>query len=93
MQLGIRNFVQRSFLDGAKSILDVGCGTGILVPHILSAYPDAQIVIELNFAEEMLAVRLGLFEGQASPRTQPWPAETRSHRRSIDRITGAADSG
>jgi ubiquinone/menaquinone biosynthesis C-methylase UbiE len=51
---GIRNFVQCSYLDGAKSILDVGCGTGILVPSLLASYPRTKPIIELDFAEEML---------------------------------------
>lgn len=53
---GIRNFVQCAYLAGAKTILDVGCGTGILVPHLLEAYPNARLIVELDFAEEMLAV-------------------------------------
>lgn len=53
---GIRKFVQSAYLNGAKAILDVGCGTGVLVPHLLTAYPNAQLIVELDFAEEMLAV-------------------------------------
>jgi ubiquinone/menaquinone biosynthesis C-methylase UbiE len=53
---GIRNFVQCAYLNGAKTILDVGCGTGILVPHLLSSYPKIELLVELDFAEEMLAV-------------------------------------
>ena len=55
MEAGIRNFVQCSFVAGARTILDVGCGTGILVPYLLPLYPQAQIV-ELDFAEAMLAL-------------------------------------
>ncbi|HEX7727720.1 MAG TPA: class I SAM-dependent methyltransferase [Terracidiphilus sp.] len=53
---GIRHFVQSAYLKGAKTILDVGCGTGVLVPHLLTEYPNAQLIVELDFAEEMLAV-------------------------------------
>ena len=53
---GIRSFVQCAYLNGARTILDVGCGTGALVPHLLSAYPNTKLFIELDFAEEMLAL-------------------------------------
>jgi ubiquinone/menaquinone biosynthesis C-methylase UbiE len=46
--------VQCAYLSGAKSILDVGCGTGILVPSLLENYPRTSPIIELDFAEEML---------------------------------------
>lgn len=53
---GIRNFVQSAYAANAKTILDVGCGTGILVPHLLTAYPHVRLIVELDFAEEMLAM-------------------------------------
>ena len=55
MEAGIRNFVQCAYLSGAKNILDVGCGTGILVPFLLNAYPRTRLILELDYAEEMLA--------------------------------------
>ena len=54
IESGVRNFVQCAYLSGAKSILDVGCGTGILVPFLLDNYPRTRPIIELDFAEEML---------------------------------------
>ena len=35
-------------------ILDVGCGTGILVPHLRLCCPHA-VIVELDFSSEMLA--------------------------------------
>ena len=37
-----------------RRILDAGCGTGILVPSLLAAYARTKLIIELDFAEEML---------------------------------------
>lgn len=50
----VSEFVRRAALPGAKRILDVGCGTGILLPHLLRACPAAACVVELDLAEEML---------------------------------------
>lgn len=62
MDEGVRAFVQRSFAPVARTILDIGCGTGILAPHLLTAYPRAEVIIELDFAEEMLAVNRRKFQ-------------------------------
>jgi SAM-dependent methyltransferase len=64
MDAGLRRFVQSSYAASAKTILDVGCGTGILVPHLLARYPNAQAIIELDYAEEMLAVNRSKFQNQ-----------------------------
>jgi ubiquinone/menaquinone biosynthesis C-methylase UbiE len=50
----VAEFVARASQTSAKRILDVGCGTGILVPYLLRACPLATSVVELDFAEEML---------------------------------------
>jgi ubiquinone/menaquinone biosynthesis C-methylase UbiE len=50
----VAEFVARASQTRAKRILDVGCGTGILVPYLLRACPQARCVVELDFAEEML---------------------------------------
>jgi ubiquinone/menaquinone biosynthesis C-methylase UbiE len=55
MQDGLAKFIESSCVADPRCILDVGCGTGVLVPHLLTAYPRAQVVVELDFAEEMLA--------------------------------------
>jgi ubiquinone/menaquinone biosynthesis C-methylase UbiE len=50
----VAEFVARAGQTSAKRILDVGCGTGILVPYLLRACPQATCVVELDFADEML---------------------------------------
>jgi ubiquinone/menaquinone biosynthesis C-methylase UbiE len=52
--LKVAEFVARASQTSAMRILDVGCGTGILVPYVLRACPQATCVVELDFAEEML---------------------------------------
>lgn len=46
-------FCRRACPREARRILDVGCGTGILVPHVRETAPGARLV-ELDFAIEML---------------------------------------
>jgi ubiquinone/menaquinone biosynthesis C-methylase UbiE len=82
IESGVRNFVQCAYLSGAKSILDVGCGTGILVPFLLDNYPRTRPIIELDFAAEMLRrnrakfryKRLVRLEGDAT--NLPFPDES-----------------
>ncbi len=47
-------FLESAAVIAARRILDVGCGTGILVPHILATHPAADCVVELDVAESML---------------------------------------
>ena len=51
----IRRYLERSARPGARQILDVGCGTGILLPYLLEMYPQAVCMVEFDFAEAMLA--------------------------------------
>lgn len=50
----VARFVERASRAQASRILDVGCGTGILLPYLLQACPLATCVVELDFAEDML---------------------------------------
>ncbi|MFB3776107.1 MAG: class I SAM-dependent methyltransferase [Bryobacteraceae bacterium] len=50
----VRRFVAQSATRHPRRILDVGCGTGILVPALLEAIPQVECVIELDFALQML---------------------------------------
>lgn len=51
-------FVQLATEHRPMRILDVGCGTGVLVPHLRRYCPEAAIV-EMDFSSEMLAVNRG----------------------------------
>ena len=59
----VRNFVHRSDVPGASRILDVGCGTGILMPHLQDFYPGASCFVELDLAEQMLQVNAVKYPG------------------------------
>ena len=50
----VERFVERVSRASAKRILDVGCGTGILLPYLLETCQSATCFVELDFAEEML---------------------------------------
>ncbi len=59
----IRRFVQRSHAVGALRILDVGCGTGVLLPGLLEYYSDATCLVEFDLAESMLKVNAAKYPG------------------------------
>jgi ubiquinone/menaquinone biosynthesis C-methylase UbiE len=50
----IRSYLERSRHPHPRHILDVGCGTGILLADLIEMYPEAQLVVELDYAEQML---------------------------------------
>ena len=49
-----RKFLERVRCPGALRILDVGCGTGFLLPHLLDMFPSSTCIVELDLAERML---------------------------------------
>ena len=59
----IWTFLKRSHRAGARRVLDVGCGTGILVPELLNLYGSATCLVELDLAEDMLRVNSAKFPG------------------------------
>ncbi len=50
----IRSYLERSRHPHPRHILDVGCGTGILTADLMELYPEAQVIVELDYAEQML---------------------------------------
>jgi len=50
----VRRFVRQSAAGPPQLVLDVGCGTGVLLPAILETFPQATCVIEADFALAML---------------------------------------
>ena len=50
----IREFLRRSARAGAQRILDVGCGTGILLPYLAEVYPPETFIVEFDLADAML---------------------------------------
>ncbi len=59
----IRNFVRRSSASGVSRILDVGCGTGILMPYLQDFFPDISCCVELDLAEQMLQINAEKYPG------------------------------
>jgi len=53
-----RSFVAIATAHRPRRILDAGCGTGVLVPHLRELCPQAHIV-EQDLSSEMLAVNRG----------------------------------
>jgi ubiquinone/menaquinone biosynthesis C-methylase UbiE len=47
-------FVERMVLGEARRVLDVGCGTGVLVPHLRRALPNGARIVQMDFALQML---------------------------------------
>ena len=50
----VRRYVAGSAVRAPRRVLDVGCGTGILLPSVLEQIPGVECVVELDFALEML---------------------------------------
>lgn len=59
----ISTFLKQSHRAGARRVLDIGCGTGILVPELLNLYGSATCLVEFDLAEHMLRVNSAKFPG------------------------------
>jgi len=51
----VRHFVERAVAPDARLVLDIGGGTGILLPVLLEKFGAAARLVELDLAENMLA--------------------------------------
>lgn len=47
-------FVERMALGHAACVVDVGCGTGVLVQHLARVLPPRARIVELDFAQAMV---------------------------------------
>lgn len=50
----IAGLVSLAGLNVGDAVLDVGCGTGVLLPHLLAAVSDSGSVTAIDFAENMV---------------------------------------
>jgi ubiquinone/menaquinone biosynthesis C-methylase UbiE len=60
----VRRYVAGSAVRAPRRVLDVGCGTGILLPSVLEQIPGVECVLELDFALEMLQQNARKFPDQ-----------------------------
>lgn len=51
-------------LKRGDHVLDVGCGSGVLVPFILERITETGILYELDFADEMIAANRSMHKGK-----------------------------
>jgi ubiquinone/menaquinone biosynthesis C-methylase UbiE len=50
----VRRYIRQSVAGAPASVLDAGCGTGILLSALLEELPGAERVVEVDFALDML---------------------------------------
>jgi ubiquinone/menaquinone biosynthesis C-methylase UbiE len=60
----IRNLFAYISLHGGDCVLDVGCGTGRLVPFIQKKCGDGGVVVEMDFSEGMLKFAKKKYDGK-----------------------------
>ncbi len=50
----VRRFVELAVPVQARRVADIGCGTGLLLRHLIEARPQLEIIVEMDLAEAML---------------------------------------
>ena len=75
----LRGFLEEALPPSPLRVLDVGCGTGILLEGLLELCPRETRIVELDFAWNMLAVNASLYRDPrvfrvcADARALPFP--------------------
>ena len=50
----VRRFVERAVPVQARRVADIGCGTGLLLRHLIEVRPQLGVIVEMDLAEAML---------------------------------------
>ena len=84
----LRTFVPRFGLKYGQKVLDLGTGTGVLIPHLLTAVGPSGFIIAVDFAENMATTFRSKYSHLKKTAILLGDAEQRGFRdRSFDAVT------